>query len=283
MNTSKIDNDILINTFSNLDKESHNILFSTDINFIQFHFCLEGKMTFSFNNGSYKFDLNENNSIILFNPSTNLPIDAVLEKKTKYLSLLITIKKFHGLFSELTDNISFLSQENSGKKYYKENVITPQISTVLNQIMNEKLSENVKNLYLKGKIFELLGMYFNESNDMNIEQCPFLADEKNVVKIKMAKEIIIKRMTDPPSLKELSSEVDISLKNLKEGFKEIYGYTVYGFLLEYKMNIASKMLSTKNYNVNEVADQIGYSTSSHFINAFKNRFGTTPNKYLKSI
>jgi len=283
MNTSKIDNDILINTFSNLDKESHNILFSTDINFIQFHFCLEGKMTFSFNNGSYKFDLNENNSIILFNPSTNLPIDAVLEKKTKYLSLLITIKKFHGLFSELTDNISFLSQENSGKKYYKENVISPQISTVLNQIMNEKLSENVKNLYLKGKIFELLGMYFNESNDMDIEQCPFLADEKNVVKIKMAKEIIIKRMTDPPSLKELSSEVDISLKNLKEGFKEIYGYTVYGFLLEYKMNIASKMLSTKNYNVNEVADQIGYSTSSHFINAFKNRFGTTPNKYLKSI
>ena len=283
MNTSKIDNDILSNTFSNLDKESHNILFSTDINFIQFHFCLEGKMTFSFNNGSYKFDLNENNSIILFNPSTNLPIDAVLEKKTKYLSLLITIKKFHGLFSELTDNISFLSQENSGKKYYKENVISPQISTVLNQIMNEKLSENVKNLYLKGKIFELLGMYFNESNDMDIEQCPFLADEKNVVKIKMAKEIIIKRMTDPPSLKELSSEVDISLKNLKEGFKEIYGYTVYGFLLEYKMNIASKMLSTKNYNVNEVADQIGYSTSSHFINAFKNRFGTTPNKYLKSI
>mgnify|MGYP003314305107 FL=1 len=161
--------------------------------------------------------------------------------------------------------------------------IRDRISTVLNQIMNEKLSENVKNLYLKGKIFELLGMYFNESNDMNIEQCPFLADEKNVVKIKMAKEIIIKRMTDPPSLKELSSEVDISLKNLKEGFKEIYGYTVYGFLLEYKMNIASKMLSTKNYNVNEVADQIGYSTSSHFINAFKNRFGTTPNKYLKSI
>ena len=109
-----------------------------------------------------------------------------------------------------------------------------------------------------------------------------MGSEVNNVK-KMAKEIIIKRMSDPPSLKELSAEVDISLKNLKEGFKEIYGYTVYGFLLEYKMNIASKMLSTKNYNVNEVADHIGYSTSSHFINAFKNRFGTTPKKYLKSI
>jgi len=283
LNTLKIDNDIIINTCSNFDNEQKKILLNTDINFIQFHFCLLGKVTLNYNDGSYNFQLHENNSIMLFNPSINLPIDGELDKNSKYLSLLITIKKFHGLFSELTDNISFLSNENVNKKYYKESSISPQISTVLNQILNEKLSDNVKNLYLKGKVFELLGMYFNESNDLDIEQCPFLADEKNVVKIKMAKEIIIKRMSDPPSLKELSAEVDISLKNLKEGFKEIYGYTVYGFLLEYKMNIASKMLSTKNYNVNEVADHIGYSTSSHFINAFKNRFGTTPKKYLKSI
>jgi len=283
MNTYKIDNDIIINTCSNFDNDPKVILYNTSINFIQFHFCLEGNITLSYNEGAYKFQLKENSSIILFNPSTNLPIDGLLDKGSKYLSLLITIKKFHGLFGELTDNISFLSNENVGKKYYKENVISPQISTVLNQILNEKLSDNVKNLYLKGKIFELLGMYFNESNDLDIEQCPFLADEKNVVKIKKAKEIIIKRMSNPPTLKELSAEVDISLKNLKEGFKEIYGYTVYGFLLEYKMNIASKMLSTRNYNVNEVADHIGYSTSSHFINAFKNRFGTTPKKYLKSI
>ena len=283
MERTIIEGGFYILRYTNVGDQIQQYVEAVSQEFIQFHFCLEGKISFRYNNGSYTLDLKENNSLILFNPSTNLPIDATFQKNTRCLSLLITIKKFHGLFSELTDNISFLSQENSGKKYYKENVITPQISTVLNQIMNEKLSENVKNLYLKGKIFELLGMYFNESNDMNIEQCPFLADEKNVVKIKMAKEIIIKRMTNPPSLKELSSEVDISLKNLKEGFKEIYGYTVYGFLLEYKMNIASKMLATKNYNVNEVADQIGYSTSSHFINAFKNRFGTTPNKYLKSI
>ena len=282
MNTFKIDNDILINTCSNFEKDSKDILFKTDINFIQFHFCLEGKISLSYNNGAYTFNLQENNSIILFNPSTNLPIDGSLSEKTKYVSLLITIKKFHSLFSELTDNISFLSQENFGKKYYKENPISPQISTILNQIVNEKLSDNVKNLYLKGKIFELLGLFFNESNELNIEQCPFLADEKNVVKIKMAKEIIIKRMSDPPSLKELSAEVEIPLKNLKTGFKQIYGNTVFGFLTDYKMNTASKMLSSRSFNVNEVSTHLGYSSSSHFINVFKKKFGITPKKYLSS-
>jgi AraC-like DNA-binding protein len=282
MNTFKIDNDILINTYSNFEKDSEDIFFSTDINFIQFHFCLEGKISFRYNNGSYTLDLKENNSLILFNPSTNLPIDATFQKNTRYLSLLITIKKFHGLFSELTDDISFLSQENSDKKYYKENIISPQISIILIQIINEKLSENVKNLYLKGKIFELLGIYFNESNDLNIEQCPFLADEKNVVKIKMAKEIIIKNFENPPSLKELSTEVEIPLKNLKTGFKQIYGNTVFGFLTDYKMNTASKMLSSRSFNVNEVSTHLGYSSSSHFINVFKKKFGITPKKYLSS-
>jgi AraC-like DNA-binding protein len=101
-------------------------------------------------------------------------------------------------------------------------------------------------------------------------------------KIKRAKEIIIERMSEPPTLNNLSNEVDISLKNLKEGFKKVYGNTVFGYLYEHKMNVASQLLTSKNYNVNEVALHLGYSTSSHFINAFKNKFGTTPKKYLNS-
>ena len=141
MNTLKIDNDILINTCSNFEKESKDIFFTTDINFIQFHFCLEGKISLKYNNGAYTFNLQENNSIILFNPSTNLPIDGSLGEKTKYVSLLITIKKFHSLFSELTDNISFLSQENSGKKYYKDQKNFIQLKS--KYINSDGLWENV--------------------------------------------------------------------------------------------------------------------------------------------
>ena len=41
-------------------------------------------------------------------------------------------------------------------------------------------------------------------------------------------------------------------------------------------------IEKKNYNVNEVAIHLGYSTSSHFISAFKNKFGTTPKKFIAS-
>ena len=52
------------------------------------------------------------------------------------------------------------------------------MTTILVQMMNQNISENVKKLYFKGKVFELLSLLFNVGKEMNIEQCPFLADDK---------------------------------------------------------------------------------------------------------
>lgn len=112
---------------------------------------------------------------------------------------------------------------------------------------------------------------------------PFLIDESNVQKIKKAKDIIIARMAEPPTLQELSDEIDLSLKKLKEGFKQIYGDSVYSFLYDYKMEVARKLLETGKHNVNEIGLKIGYSTASHFIAAFKKKYGTTPKKYITSL
>ena len=138
----------------------------------------------------------------------------------------------------------------------------------------------MRRLYSKGKLYELLALYFNRTEEADLEHCPFLADEDNVKRIKKAKAIMIARMTAPPTLAELAQEIGLSLKKLKQGFKQIYGDSVYGFLFEYKMDFARKMLETGRYNVNEVALKVGYSTASHFIASFKKRYGTTPKKYL---
>ena len=100
---------------------------------------------------------------------------------------------------------------------------------------------------------------------------------------KQAKEIIIEEMNNPPGLQELADQVGLNLKKLKMGFKQIYGDTVYGFLFDYKMECARKLLDSGSYNVNEVGLKIGYSTGSHFIAAFKKKFATTPKKYLMAI
>ena len=196
---------------------------------------------------------------------------------------MVSIDKFHGLFSSEADAIPFLSEDNKNRKYYDDSEIKESVGFIIKQIMSTKLKGTNRDLYIKGKIYELLSLHFAKDENQEGEFCPYLVDEQHVKKIRRAKEIIIERMMDPPSLQELANEVGLNLKKLKEVFKQIYGDTVYGFLLNYKMEKAKKLLKSNQYNVNEVGLKIGYSTSSHFIAAFKKKFGITPKKYLMSL
>jgi len=254
-----------------------------DRSYIQFHFCLKGNAKFIFNEGRYALDVAEENSLLLYNTQTDLPLQLELQSNSWMISIVMTIQKFHSLFSKEANYIPFLTVENKEKKYYSQEAVSPLIAVVLSQIMNYNLHPSIKALYITAKVYELMALYFNKTADTDIEQCPYLVDEDNVKRLRQAKEIIINRMAEPPSLPELAKEIGLPLKKLKEGFKQIYGDTVYSFLFDYKMEFARKMLESGKHNVNEVGLKVGYSTSSHFIAGFKKKYSTTPKKYLLSL
>ena len=154
---------------------------------------------------------------------------------------------------------------------------------VLQQIINSSINSSLRELYIKGKIYELLSLHFQKDESSLGEYCPFLVDEQNVIKIRKAKDIIIANIAEPPSLQELANNVGLNIKKLKEGFKQIYGDTVFSFLFDYKMEYSKRLLETNQHNVNEVGLKVGYSTASHFIAAFKKKFGITPKKYVMSL
>lgn len=279
----KIEDDFTLIRFQNDGVDVFHAQREVGSGLIQFHFGIKGNAKFIFNQGNYALELKEEKSLLLYNPQKELPLNLELAPNSWVISVIISIKKFHTLFSTEANYITFLSADNKDKKYYNEGNISPSMAIVLSQLFHYSLHPSIKNLYYKGKGYELLSLYFNKTEDPNAEQCPFLIDEDNVMKIRKAKEIIIANMAEPPGLQELADEIGLNLKKLKMGFKQIYGDTVYGFLFDYKMDFARKLLDSGSYNVNEVGLKIGYSTGSHFIAAFKKKFATTPKKYLMSI
>ena len=283
MEEIKIESDFILIRFQNDTNEIQKYDKHIAQGLIQFHFGIKGCGTFIFNQGNYTIDLNEEKSLLMYNPQKELPLNLIVPPKTWIISVFVSIQKFHSLFSSNANHIPFLSAENKDKKYYKEDYISPSMAIVLSQMFHYNLNPSIKNLYYKAKGYELLSLYFNRNDDPNAEQCPFLIDEENVLKIRKAKEIIIANMAEPPGLEELADAIGLNLKKLKMGFKQIYGDTVYGFLFDYKMDYARQLLDSGSYNVNEVGLKIGYSTGSHFIAAFKKKFATTPKKYLMNL
>ena len=252
-----------------------------DASYIQFHFCLKGDLDFIFNEGNYSLNLSTNKFLILYNPKKDLPVNISLKSNSIFISALISINKFHKLFSQDGHKIDFLSGDNSNQKYYKELEINNSMLLVLNQMLKYRTSSITKDLYLKSKIYEIFSLIFNSENNNEDEKCPFILNDDQLRKIRLAKDIILERFNEPPTLVELSEEINLGLRQLKQGFKETYGKPVFQYLLDYKMDKAAKLLSDGKYNVNEVSIELGYSNSSHFIHAFKKKFGITPLSYIK--
>lgn len=96
-----------------------------------------------------------------------------------------------------------------------------------------------------------------------------------------AREILLARMTDPPSLVELAHLVGTNEFTLKRDFKTLFGTTVFEMLRQHRMARARALLLDTELSIQEVAERVGYRHGSHFSTAFKRTFGHPPS-HLRS-
>jgi AraC-like DNA-binding protein len=243
---------------------------------IHFYFCLSGSAVFEFG-PHYSREIQKQRNYFFYNPEKGMAFNLKLMPNTKMISLSISLENLHRLFTH--ESLPFLKPENVKRTFYDEREIPAHLYVVLNQLFIIQISETSEKLYYHAKAMELLSLYFSTKKP-NTESCPFLNDEETVRKIKHAKEHLLKNLETPPSLKELAKFAGLNEYQLKMGFKEIYGNTVYGYLLDHKLDHSRALLDSHKYQVNQVAYEIGYTNPSHFIAAFRKKFGITPKKYL---
>ena len=264
----------------NRSDEAFRLKREIDQSLIQFYFAAEGGATFYFSNGNYRLKLEKDKCLLFYNPIMALPLHVEVMPKSRLIFLYITVENLHRLFVAGSEEIAFLNKENIDKKYYADRPLPPMITLTVNQLFQTSVNGPAANVFVKAKAYEILALFFNKEEGTDVEQCPFLNDEQNVERIRFAKKILIERMTSPPTLKELSREIGLNEYRLKEGFKNIYGKSVFQFLNDYRMDVARHLLDANNQKVNDVAYQIGYTNPSHFIAAFRKKFGVTPKKYI---
>ncbi len=88
-----------------------------------------------------------------------------------------------------------------------------------------------------------------------------------------------------------SEEIDISyLANMcaisetyfRKLFKMIYEVSPKQYILNLKLEVASQLLHSGFYTINEVSDKSGFNDVKYFSKLFKKRFGMTPKEFAKN-
>ena len=71
-------------------------------------------------------------------------------------------------------------------------------------------------------------------------------------------------------------------KNSATLFKRFMGTSLKKYINKSKLFVASAMLSSSDYTIEDIVERLDFNTASNFINLFKAEFGVTPGKYRKA-
>jgi AraC-like DNA-binding protein len=154
---------------------------------------------------------------------------------------------------------------------------------ILENILLNNYSGTLQNIYLNSQVQALLFYGLEclvEEKSSESFACAFLPNEEDQNKMILAREILLQRLGEPITIKELSRKVGTNECYLKKGFKAMFGTTVFDFYQNKRMEHARYLLYEKGLSVTEVSDLLGYSSISHFSTAFKKHTGLKPCELL---
>ncbi len=90
------------------------------------------------------------------------------------------------------------------------------------------------------------------------------------------------KLSSELTLDAMAGVANLSRFHFARAFKETVGIPPYAYVLQRRIELSKRLLSTTRLSVGEVALATGFKTPSHFIKAFQNATGTTPGIYRRS-
>lgn len=205
-------------------------------------------------------------------------------RDTKYSGLVINLaqERFQAVFEGLRSGAGS-SRSGVRKPSEKPINITPAVRKLLGEIRSGSGEDALQRLYLEAKILELVAVYVNE---MAEEQQPGAGAVKlsaaDIAGLRQIKFILDEQTDMAPTIKILARLTCLNEYKIKTGFKQLFGLPVHAYVVDKRMEKARELLEGGRLKVGEIAARVGYTNTSHFIAAFRKRFGVNPGEYTRT-
>lgn len=130
-------------------------------------------------------------------------------------------------------------------------------------------------LFLKNKLEEIIIFLSRKYSQISIPKA------KSLVRIGKAIDFIERNFHNNIYIQQLAELSFMSVRNFQRIFKEATGQSPNNFLLELRIQNASKILTETDLAIYDISEQVGISDWFYFSKAFKKKFGVSPLKYRK--
>lgn len=155
--------------------------------------------------------------------------------------------------------------------------LTHRHRDLLNSLLHPPVLASAQRLWYEVKALEFATEFFFSAGEG--ETLCTRAQQLAAERVARAKELLLKNLAEPPSLEELGRQVGCSHFYLSRTFTRETGLTLSQWVRRARLERAAELLRSRRCNVTEAALEVGYSSLSHFSEAFHEMFGCCPGLY----
>lgn len=251
--------------------------------FLEMLYLTEGKMNIWLNDKLYEFNQGE---LIIINSNETHRL-ASLSPVSRYFVIKFTPKllyTFQQTPKETRYILPFLAEQSEQPRVYSRGFVEKAgIPALLYDAINEWNEKGVGyELALKADVLKTIRCVvgFLSEQGINVKASSAGGNIQHIISNIL--EYINENFRTAGEM-EVADKFGISYSYFSRSFKQIMNMSFKEYVNYLKINEAQKLLLTTNKSITDISMELGFSSSSHFINVFKKYKDCSPKQYKKNI
>ena len=131
-------------------------------------------------------------------------------------------------------------------------------------------------LYIKSQLYQFFFILDNRCRNLTTG-----SNRKTLDKMKIVLKYIENNYMQKITIADIAATVDFSESHFMRYFKETMGTSFVDYLRDYRLTIASRLLTTSDSSILDIAAESGFENLSYFNRVFKQKYSMTPRQFRK--
>lgn len=244
--------------------------------FIEIIYVNEGEVEYTIDGTDYMI---ESGGLVLIKPNEQYFVESLSQKLVR-TSVKISPDKIVGMstsFKYYKKTVARILEDRNFKRVYTgEEIRNSNIAELFNECSRERRIRNEGfELILKANIVKIL-IWLLRNDIYEIRED--IGEAAQVIIIQKAVDYINENYGEVTG-SDVASYCGLSYSYFLRVFKEVMKTGFGKYVQRKRLDESQKLLINTNKTVTEIAMEVGFSTTSHFIKFFKETTGTTPKQY----
>jgi AraC-like DNA-binding protein len=236
---------------------------------------IDGEFIISLNDNEWKAGKGD---VIFINSGTlhgAIPLDCIYECIVFDMDMLLNKNDFCQSYISRLMNHSIMIQEYYPYNKSEKSDLHEVVKKLFEAMAHKKLGYQFT---VKGCLYQLIGIILQE-NHFNTDTPLTSHNDKRIVQLKQALEVIENQYSSTLTLEQLSMAAGMSPKYFCRFFREMTHKSPIDYLNYYRIERSCYHLINSDQPITDIAHSCGFNDFSYFIKTFKKYKNETPKKY----